>query len=297
MKHHSLFIKDYCLLIGIALIWGCQFIFTDIAVASLPPLTLAAGRIVFGAGTLWILSFIVPREQKKASSSFLPLFKTYLFISFFEAILPFFLVAYGQQYVESGIAAILLGTIPIFTILLSYFFAPPSQRNIFTLLSVGIGFLGIIILINPLAFSLSQTTFTGQLALLVASISFSFSLHLLKGLPSSLSPLLAVRNILSIASFPMLFLSLIVDQPWTVVWNVTNFSCLFILGFFCAGIVYFMYMVLIRRTDPTFASLTNYLIPPIGVFLGVLLRNESLYTHHFVALGIILTALILTRYK
>lgn len=294
---HSLHITDYCLLIGIALIWGCQFIFTDIAVVSIPPLTLAAGRIFFGAVTLWILSLVVPSEQEKTSPSFLSLFKTYLFISFFEAILPFFLVAYGQQYVESGIAAILLGTIPLFTILLSYFFTPSSQRNIFTLLSVGIGFLGIITLINPFASSLSHTTFTGQLSLVTAAISFAFSLHLLKALPVNLPPLLAVRNILSIASIPMVFLSLLIDQPWTISWNITNFSCLFILGVFCAGIVYFMYMILIRKTDPTFASLTNYLIPPIGVFLGVLLRNESLYTHHFIALSIILIALLLTRYK
>ena len=128
-------------------------------------------------------------------------------------------------------------------------------------------------------------------------MSFSLSLILLKKLPTTISPLISVRNIMLMASVPMVSLSLILDQPWNLPFTPSILLSLFALGAFGAGIVYLMYMVLILRAGPTFASLSNYLVPPVGVAIGLFFMNEDLQIHQAIALIIILIALIVNQLK
>ena len=106
---------NYLLLAGIALIWGSQFVFTELALLSIPPLTVAASRILIGALTLSLLAYYFNKKTHPCEKvGVRSLLSTYFVISLFEAVLPFFLVAYGQQHIDSGLAAILMGTIPLF---------------------------------------------------------------------------------------------------------------------------------------------------------------------------------------
>ncbi len=289
-------IINYLLLGAIALIWGSQFAFTELAIASLPPLTIAAGRIFVGALTLTLLACCFSKKENDATPQTSPhLYLTYFIISFFEAVLPFFLVAYGQQHVDGSIAAILLGTIPIFTLLFAATFISGKNGNSLSILSISCGFIGVLILILPGLKEEWNATLIGQLAILGAAISFSISLILLKKLPTTIPPLVSVRNILLIACIPMTLLCLFIDQPWNLPFTGLSLLGIFVLGAFCAGIVYLMYMILILRTDPTFASLTNYLVPPVGVIIGVLFMDEKLEYHHILALIIIFIALIINQ--
>jgi drug/metabolite transporter (DMT)-like permease len=289
-------IINYLLLGAIALIWGSQFAFTELAIASLPPLTIAAGRIFVGALTVTLLAYCFSKkENDPAQKTSLNLYLTYFIISLFEAVLPFFLVAYGQQHVDGSIAAILLGTIPIFTLLFAAIFVSGKNLNLLSIVSILCGFMGIIILIVPGLQEGWNATIIGQLAILGAAISFSISLILLKKLPTTIPPLVSVRNILLIACIPMVLLCLFIDQPWNLTFTSSSLLGIFVLGAFCAGIVYLMYMILILRTDPTFASLTNYLVPPVGVMIGVFFMDEKLEYHHILALIIIFIALIINQ--
>lgn len=290
------FVTNYLLLTVIALIWGSQFAFTELAIASIPPLTIATGRILVGALTLTLLACCFSKKEDESVKKTSPrLYLTYFIISLFEAVLPFFLVAYGQQHVDGSIAAILLGTIPIFTLLFAATFISGKSWNPASILSILCGFIGIIILIVPGLQDGWNATIIGQLAILGAAISFSTSLILLKKLPVAISPLISVRNILLIACIPMTLLCLFIDQPWNLTFTRSSVLSIFVLGAFCAGIVYLMYMVLILRTDPTFASLTNYLVPPVGVMIGIIFMDEKLEYHQILALIVIFTALIINQ--
>lgn len=291
-------IMNYLLLAGIALIWGSQFVFTELALFSIPPLTVAASRILVGALTLSLLAYCftqkTPACEKVGVRS---LFSTYFVISVFEAVLPFFLVAYGQQHVDSGLAAILMGTIPLFTLVFAATLIPGTKWQLPAILSVIVGFIGIITLVGPDINQGWNANLIGQFSILGAAMSFSLSLILLKKLPATIPPLISVRNIMLMASIPMVSLSLILDQPWNLPFTHSILLSLFVLGAFGAGIVYLMYMVLILRAGPTFASLSNYLVPPVGVAIGFIFMNEDLQIHQVIALIIILIALIVNQLK
>jgi drug/metabolite transporter (DMT)-like permease len=287
---------NYLFLTSIGIIWGSQFVLNAVAIQVIPPLTLAAGRILVGAVTLWGVSYWFPQQRKSAQMQVQSkkLWCTYLLIGIFEAILPFFLVPWGQQFVDSSIAAILMGTIPIFTLLFAVIFKQEFW-SLKKLASVLLGFVGVVVLVAP-GIHPEHSRAVGELAILGGAISFALSIILLKKLPSA-SAVVSVRNILLAAAIPMIILSLILDKPWMIHFTLPSVSALLILGSFSAGLVYLMYMILIHRAGPTFASLTNYLVPLVGIVVGIVFMSDVLQLQQAVALVIILAALLVHQIK
>ena len=95
---------DYVLLVGIGLIWGSQFVFNELAIRAFPPLTVAAGRILIGFFTLSIIVLLLPKGPLTVpkSGTRQPSWSLYCAIALAEAILPCFLIPWGQQRVDSS---------------------------------------------------------------------------------------------------------------------------------------------------------------------------------------------------
>ncbi|MCP3764717.1 DMT family transporter [Domibacillus sp. A3M-37] len=281
---------NYLLLIGIGIIWGLQFMFNEWALSSIPPTTIAASRSLIGAIILSIFLIGQRRNQSFIQSFHGPWF-FYFIIGLTEAAIPFSLVAWGQGQIDSGTAAILMGTIPVFTIVLTKIFIPKEQLTKGSLLSVIIGFIGIWILISPTSVSGLQNSLWGELAVLGAALSFSISLILINKLPD-ISPIATSRNILIGASTYLVPASLLIDQPWNIQTSILSLFFLLILGTMCGGIVYVMYVMLIVRAGATFTSLNNYLVPVIGTMIGIGFLGEKLTWSTIVALVLIIIAMI-----
>lgn len=284
----------YLLLFGIALIWGSQFICNKIVIHELPPLTLAAGRACIGTLTLALIGLFMPEERRKAAATARALLPTYLLLAFFEALLPLFLLSWGQSQVDSSMAAILMGTIPIFTVLLAPAFVAGKHWGRAAIISVISGFAGILILIGPSLGSSGASSLLGELSVLGAAASVSVSLLLFNRL-GDLSPVITVRNILALAALPLLLLSLAFDQPWKLHISAAAFESLLILGVFCAGIVYLMFARLIQLAGSVFTSLTNYLSPLIGVLIGAVVAGETMGFNAWIALILIASALLINQ--
>ncbi len=129
-----------------------------------------------------------------------------------------------------------------------------------------------------------------------AALSFAASLILIKRLPP-ISSVLAMRNVLFIATIILIPLSLIFDAPWTIRLTLQQTIAVIVLGTVQAGIVYMLYYILINRTGATFASLTNYLVPLFGVILGTVFLDEHLKWSDIAALLLILISLGVNEIK
>ena len=292
MKNRFLYpgLINYLLLIGIGVIWGVQFMFNEWAISSIPPTTIAASRSLIGAVILSL--FLIGQKQNQSFiQSFHGPWFFYFIIGLTEAAIPFSLVAWGQGQIDSGTAAILMGTIPVFTIILTKIFIPKEQLTTGSLLSVVIGFIGIWILISPASAPGLQNSLWGELAVLGAALSFSISLILINKLPD-ISPIATSRNILIGASTYLVPASLLIDQPWNIEISALSLFSLLILGTMCGGIVYVMYVMLIMRAGATFTSLNNYLVPVIGTIIGIGFLGEKLTWSAIVALMLIIIAMI-----
>ncbi|WP_160039087.1 DMT family transporter [Paenibacillus sp. USDA918EY] len=280
---------NYLLLIGISLIWGSQFFLVDLVIGSIPPVTLAAAKALIGAGTLALLHLFgqkKPQTPEAASP-----WRTFLWIGLLEGVIPFILIGWGQQSISSSMASILMGTIPIFTIVFVKLFVSGETVSAAKWISVIAGMVGIAILSAPdLGSSLHGGSMAGDLALLGASISFAGSLILIKRLPP-MSSIKAMRNVLAAASAILVPLAFLLESPFQIALTPQQILAVAILGCFHAGIVYMLYNVLIRQAGATFASLNNYLVPLIGIMLGVSVLGDRLTWNAVAGLIVILLSL------
>lgn len=284
--------KHLPLLLAVSLIWGSQFYFNAIALETLPPLTIALFRSGIATLTLTLVfHFSRERRSPPPDARRIP-FWTYFAIAVVDATLPFFLMAWGQVQLESGTAAILNGTTPLFALILTPLLIAGGRLTLGNLLSVGLGFVSVLILNwSSLQHGLGGRTLP-VLAMLGGSACFAAGLVLIKRLDSP-TFITTARSILFASTLQLLPLALWVDRPWTLHWTLKAVGALLFLGAVNAGLAYLLYVVLIAKAGPTFASLSNYMVPMVGMVLGILLLGEPFRPISIVALLILFAALSL----
>lgn len=288
---------NYLFLLSIGVIWGANFLFNELAIQSIPPTSVATARASIGVITLTvILQFTNSRtklfESKLSNAQVFNLWKQLFLIAFFEATLPFFLLAWGQQHVDSSQAAILMGTIPIITTILAKLLIPGTVLKLGNLISIFLGFVGIVVLFGPVSSLRILSNITGKLAILIAAFSFSLALILIKKLSNS-SPIRSARNLLLCASIQLIPISLLLDHPWLLRPSVNSLVSLLLLGSMCGGIAYMLYFVLIEQKGPIFASFSNYLVTIFGTLLGTIFLHEVVNLSTIAALLIIIMATVM----
>ena len=277
----------YILMPCIGLIWGSQFLLNDIILKSFSPLGLSALRMFFGFISLSVMIFILPKERKKKLVLDKKLLVLFIALGATDAAIPFYLIGYGQTQLDSAVVAIILGIIPVFTALLQNFVGKGKKSVRWEYTGMAVAFVGLFILINPSSDSFAGS-FSGYAAILGAAFCFAWAFMFMDRIPSRISALHASRFILMIYSIPFVLYWFYVEGFHLPADNQAWMS-LFILGMFASGIVYLFYIQSVRIAGPTFTSFSNYLVPLIGTFLGVLFLNEKFTLN--IALALVLTIL------
>lgn len=280
----------YVLLLGIGVIWGSQFLFNAKAIQYFPPATIAASRVLIGALTLTVASYFL--SEKRGGRTSPSIWLLLVAVAFFEVVLPLFLIVWGQQHVESSITAVIVGSVPIVTLVLSVFLSEKKHFTLGASLSVILGLIGIIILVKPSGNNIGLHNLIYEFAIFAGVVSFALALILFEKVPRN-APIRSVRNILWIASLPLIFVALIFDKPWNLSWNFDGVIALLILGVMSSGLAYVIYAMLIHRRGPVFTSISNFIVPLVGVLLGVGIRGEHFDTKEVLAVILIISALAL----
>jgi drug/metabolite transporter (DMT)-like permease len=284
--------KKYLLLTVIALLWGGQFVFMFQAIESLPPSFVAAGRALTGAVTLWIVCLLMKTETKPIN------WRLYLGLGFVEAALPFILLAWAQQFVDSSVSSVIMGMIPLMTLLFAPLLIASERLTIWKMASVVIGFVGILVLFAPgLMASDAGLPLLPLLMILISAACYALGMLMVKRWASD-APLVVARNIL-IAATPQLLLVCLVQQPSLEAMGDVSMTALWgmlMLGVFSTGFAYYAFMSLIALSGPTFASMSNYLIPVVGFIMGGLVLGEKLAANTGWALLLILAAVAVNQF-
>lgn len=283
-------LPDYLLLFGIGLLWGGQFVLNAVAVAQLPPITVAASRILIGALTLSAVTCCIREPRGKTATGRIAPGYLYVAVAFFEAVLPMFLITWGQQQVDSSVTAMLLGSVPILTLLLSVFMSRKSHFNRYSLLSVVLGFIGIIVLMHPAVGNHENGSFISEVAVFCGALSFACSINLMDFFPVG-APIRVVRNVLWLSAIPLAAASLALDRPWLLHWTAPGIGSVLVLGTVCSAAAYVMYATLVQRSGPVFTSLSGFIVPLVGVILGIVLRGEPFGMRESTALALVIVAL------
>lgn len=282
-------LKNYLTLIAIGFIWGSQFVFQEISLQGFSPVWVGTLRAILGAMTLIVICKLI--RVKSIGNQWI----LFALIGLLEASIPFVLVPWAQQNLSSSIAAILMGTLPFYALLLSPVFIKGAKISKGNAISVIVGFSGLLVLFSPeLLSNNGNIDLLSAAGIVVAAVCFAMALLLLNRIRDE-HPMIVARNVLCMASIQLLLIATLTEPITSVKPTVSSIFSLVYLGVLCAGVVYYLYMMSIKNAGAVFTSMTNYLVPAVGVLIGVLLANESVQTTTWLALVIILSALFINQ--
>ena len=261
--------------------WGSSFMFNKLAVASVPPATVVAGRLALGTITLLVLLYARGLRVPPLG----PIWGAYALLGFLGNALPFFLIAWGQQVVDSALAGILMAAMPLATLVLAHFVVHGEHMTTNRLAGFVLGFLGIVFLMEPAA-----------VAGIGGALCYSAN-SVLARLLIKTDFLVAATGTLLVAAALMLPIALLHDKPWTLQPSGASLASIVWLGVGPTAIATICYFRLISSAGPTFMSLVNYLSPAIAVFLGVTLLGEKPGVAAYAGLTCILLGIAISQWR
>ena len=281
---------DYLLLGLLALLWGSSFLFIKLAVATVPPLSVAAGRLALGAALLWLAA----RARGIALPADAAAWRGAAGFALAGLAVPFVLLSWGETRIDSGLTAILMAVVPLGTVLLAHLLQPDERLDAGRVAGVALGLAGILLLVGPAALAGLGRGLAGQLAVLGSTLCYALAGNLGRRL-SSLGPERLGAMALICGAAMLVPLALVLDRPWTVPASRGSLLALLALGVVGTAGGYLVFFRLLARCGAGFPSFVNFLVPPIGVAWGVLLLDEAPSPHALVALVVILLGVAMPR--
>lgn len=288
-------LTDWALLLALVAMWGSSFMFNKLGVASVPPLTLVAGRLTIG--TLILLVVL------RAKGIRLPppgrVWLAYAVLGVVGNALPFFLITWGQQAIDSALAGILMAAMPLATLVLAHFFVQGERMTPERAAGFVLGFLGIVALMGPAAVAGmggAALQVVSQLSVLCGALCYSANSVMARLLVKS-DFLVASACTLLVSSVLVIPLTLAIDRPWTLQPSVSSIAAIVWLGVGPTAVATILYFRLISSAGPTFMSLVNYLSPAIAVLLGVMLLGEHPGVNAYAGLALILVGIAVSQWR
>jgi drug/metabolite transporter (DMT)-like permease len=265
-------LKHWIIFILLGAIWSSSFMWIKIAVQEISPTMLVAFRALFGLLFGIVVIFIQRVQWPRNFRSWFPL----LLLGITNVAIPFFLISWGEKYIDSAVASILDATVPLFTILIAHYLLQDDKITLPKLLGLLIGFAGVVILMSKDLFNSSTNSILGQAAVVLASIFYAVnSVYIRKttedipGIVRSAGPLISASAVMWLATF-------LFDSPVKVPQLEITWVALLWLGIFGSGLAFAMAYYLIHEIGPTRTTMVTYLFPLGGVILGVTFLNEQL---------------------
>src|SRR5882672_9645996 len=201
--------RDYGALLALGAVWGSSFLLIKVAVATIPPITVATGRIGIGALVLALMVMARRRSWPCDKRSWLLL----LVMGTIGNAIPFSLINWGETHIDSGLTAILMSSVPLATIMLAPAFVRDEPVTPGKLAGVALGMAGVAVLIGPGVLMGAHGELLGEIAVTCATLCYAVNGLVARQLPQMPVEVIGAGCLLS-ATLVALPLSLAADRPW-----------------------------------------------------------------------------------
>jgi drug/metabolite transporter (DMT)-like permease len=270
----------------LSVIWSSPFVFIKIGIETVPPLTMTVGRVVLASFVLY--GFLRLRRQSLPGGR--RLWAMFLGLAVLGNALPFSLIAWGEERIDSGLAAILMAVMPLATVLLTHYFTRDERAGVAKVLGVTIGLAGVAFLVGTEALRGLGGDVWRQLAVAGAALSYAAAATLARRLPP-LTPVVRTTAVMICGCLVIIPLALIFERPWMLSPSTEGVLSIVYLGLVPTAVGTILYFRLISDTGATFVSFVNYLIPVLGVLWGFLFLDERVSIQALVSMAAILAGI------
>ena len=262
---------EFFFLALLALFWGSSYLFIKVALEGLPPLTLIALRVSLAAALL----YLVARWKGHHLPTDPAIWRQLVVQCFFLCLGGWAVLAWGQQFIDSGLAGILNSTSPIFVFFITLLWTRHEAVNGLRLTGALLGLAGVILIIGVDALRGLGQEVAGQLAVLFSAVLYAGSAIYGKrfsGLPNTIT----ASGTLICASVVLIPLSILVDRPWTLSPSATSIAAALALSVISSCLALLLYFRLINTLGSMGTASQAYLRVGVSVLLGVLVLGEQI---------------------
>ena len=281
----------FCMAFLMVVIWGSAFTLVSIGVLYISPLWLVTYRLIIGA--ILIIIYVLFKGLR------LPNIKDVRWVWYFAMgligmVIPFFLLSTGQVVIDSGLTAIMVGTMPLMTIVLAHFFAN-EKLSLTKIIGFIIGFIGIVILFLPSDFSIQLTeNWFSQLIIVIAAFCYAVTTIIAKRAPDTPATIGACMMLIC-AAIACLFIALLTTGFPKSIPPLPGIFTAFGLGIGSTAFASILLLYIIDQTGPSTVAKINYFVPLASVIFGVIILNEILNIKIFIAFIIILIGMLISQ--
>ena len=263
---------DWLIFFALGFFWGSSYLFIKIGVDNgLQPFTLIMFRLLIGfvllASVVAIAREPLPREPR--------MYGHLLVMGVVNIVIPFSLITFAEQTVDSSLAAVINGAVPLFVIVIAALFLKGETVTINRLAGLVIGFIGVAVLVGLDASDLGSANTLGELALIGATVSYAVGNVYNKAHVHGLRPMIpAVFQVF----FGLLLtgaLAFLTEHPLAVVPAPEAILAVVWLGLLGSGLAYLFYFRILQHWGATRTSMVAYLLPVVGIGLGAVVLHET----------------------
>lgn len=275
--------------------WASGFTFTAMALTGLSPEWVVVFRQLTSTLMLIPLALIFGRITPIPRS----LWAWLIALAVIGDVAPFYVISWGQQHIESGLAAILVTTMPLMTLAMAHATISGERMTTRRVTGFTVGLAGVALIVGPealLSIGTSEIAIIAQLAVLFGAVLFAANAIIAQKMPAmdvwirsalvnGLALIIALPFAATLAPIPT-------DFPgWWAVGGVIG------TGIFASGFATVIYFRLIDEAGPTFMSLTNYLVPPVALVAGIAVLGERPSLWALIGLALILVGIAIAELK
>lgn len=276
---------DWIMLFGLSLLWGGSFLFVELALAGLPPLTIVWGRVALAAAILWAVLRLVGAALPSRA-----LWPGLLVMGLLNNAVPFTLIVWAQTGITGALASVLNATTPLFTVLVAHLATADERLTWAGAAGLGLGFSGVVVLS-------AGEGMTGAIPAMVACLTAALSYAAASvwgrrfqraGLP----PLATAFGQVAASTCLLLPVWVLHDRPWTLAGpGAGPVAAVVALAALSTALAYLLYFRILGSAGATAISLVTFLVPVSAAGLGWLVLDERLGWLDLAGLALILAAL------
>ena len=262
--------RNWALFLAAGVLWGVPYLFIKIAVE---PGGFQPGFLVFARVTLGAL-FMIPLALKQGLfPEAMKYFKWILLYSIIELVGPWYFLSSGERHVSSGLAGLLIATVPFWSTLIASFLGDKSVWQSHRIIGMVIGFIGVVLVVG-LESLRGDNSVSAIVMILLAALGYAIAPIMIRRKAPTL-------NGLAINSVAMLITAIIyipvgvIQFPETMP-NAKSIWSLIMLGIFPTAIAFVIFFKLIVEIGPTRSSMVTYINTAVAVILGIIVLSEPL---------------------
>jgi len=259
--------------LALCLIWGSTWIFIKLGLRDLPPFTFAGIRFLLASAILWAIVIARRRPLPKTGRDWLKL----AWMGSLTFALNYGLIFWGEQYISSGLAAVLQAMIPAFGLIFAHFYLPNERLTARKLAGVATGVAGVGLIFYDQMKIEGMAALQGSVALLLSSVCAAYSNVFIKSRCQHIDSSVIAAGQMVWGIFPLLTLGAVLEgDPFDHRWSMLSALALAYLALIGSVLAFLLYFWLVTKIEVTKTMLISLVTPVTALLIGWLALDERL---------------------